>query len=163
MVRIAHERPRVARFRAPKPIGCARAQAQQQPRAHRALARVVLAHVLPGFEEDIVHEIVGLAPVAEDAHRHAEQRRRQAIVERAEGLAIARTRARDEQGELGSAFALRNHLAGTNHRPDRNTTAGRNDAARRDGAPCSWARRGYQHVLLAPSTLEAPLSRLCAG
>ena len=50
-------------------------------RAHAAAGFVVIARLAPDFDEDVVQQILRLAPIAEDAAADGQERRRVAVIQ----------------------------------------------------------------------------------
>ena len=65
------------------------AKADQEPRAYAPTGAVVVAGPLPGLQEHVVDQVLGLALVAEDPYSRGEHDRGVAVVEDAEGVAVA--------------------------------------------------------------------------
>ena len=78
-----------------------RAHTDRQPGTNPTALRIEVFRAPPGLEEHVVQEIFGLAPLAHDPHRQAQEQTSVALVQRGQRAAIARRHRRDERRVLG--------------------------------------------------------------
>jgi hypothetical protein len=72
----------------------------EQPGAHAAASRVVVARALQHFHEHVVQQVLRLALLAQDAHEHPVDHVAVGVVQAGQGLAVS---ARDAPERLGLA------------------------------------------------------------